>query len=522
MGFFEAVAPAGAGSDYVFSPRRDSRCRIRARAGSPGAFAGPRGSSTAARREPGSSLHRRCGTLVIYELHVGHVHGAGNVCGRDPRPARAGGARRQRDRADARGGVSRRPRLGIRRRVHLGRATAYGGPPGSQRLWPARTAGPGGDPRRRLQPHRRLWNAGARGVRPVLHERTRLLGQGDQLRRHRLRSRPRMGARRARPAGSATTGSTAFGSTRSMRSSTRAPSTSWPRWPARPRDATGGPGDRRERPQRSSRDAGTRRRRLGAATRSGPTISTTRCDARHRRARRVLPDFGRSAARQGVAPAVRPRRHLLAVSPPPVRRAGRRSCRRERFVVFSQDHDQVGNRAFGDRLPAAAARWPRSARSSRPSRRCCSWARSTASRRRSSSSPTTSTRTSRRPRATGGARSSPRSRQFSKEEIPDPQDRATFERSKLTRRRDRHSRVCIPNCSRPVAGWRRGTSTRSSSTRTRGGCESGAGRLRAGHELRVGAATGAVLGRDAVVLATAAAPSALGEGPSSSRRCRER
>jgi maltooligosyltrehalose trehalohydrolase len=26
----------------------------------------------------------------------------------------------------------------------------------------------------------------------------------------------------------------------------------------------------------------------------------------------------------------------------------------ERFVVFSQDHDQVGNRAFGDRMPAAA------------------------------------------------------------------------------------------------------------------------------------------------------------------------
>ena len=26
----------------------------------------------------------------------------------------------------------------------------------------------------------------------------------------------------------------------------------------------------------------------------------------------------------------------------------------ERFVVFSQDHDQVGNRAYGDRMPAAA------------------------------------------------------------------------------------------------------------------------------------------------------------------------
>ena len=26
----------------------------------------------------------------------------------------------------------------------------------------------------------------------------------------------------------------------------------------------------------------------------------------------------------------------------------------QRFVVFSQDHDQVGNRAFGDRMPAQA------------------------------------------------------------------------------------------------------------------------------------------------------------------------
>ena len=30
------------------------------------------------------------------------------------------------------------------------------------------------------------------------------------------------------------------------------------------------------------------------------------------------------------------------------------TCRRERFVVFDQNHDQVGNRAFGDRLPPEA------------------------------------------------------------------------------------------------------------------------------------------------------------------------
>ncbi|MEA2372157.1 MAG: maltooligosyltrehalose trehalohydrolase [Solirubrobacteraceae bacterium] len=35
-------------------------------------------------------------------------------------------------------------------------------------------------------------------------------------------------------------------------------------------------------------------------------------------------------------------------------KAGDRPC--EQFVVFAQDHDQVGNRAFGDRLPAEARR----------------------------------------------------------------------------------------------------------------------------------------------------------------------
>jgi len=35
-------------------------------------------------------------------------------------------------------------------------------------------------------------------------------------------------------------------------------------------------------------------------------------------------------------------------------KAGDRPC--EQFVVFAQDHDQVGNRAFGDRLPEAARR----------------------------------------------------------------------------------------------------------------------------------------------------------------------
>jgi maltooligosyltrehalose trehalohydrolase len=108
----------------------------------------------------------------------------------------------------------------------------------------------------------------------------------------------------------------------------------------------------------------------------------------------------------------------------------------DRFVVFDQNHDQVGNRAFGDRLPAAA----------RPLAALCTLlspfvpllfmgeeygedapfqfftdhidkliADATREGRREEFASFTS---------------------FAAEEIPDPQDPATFERSKLTRRRD--------------------------------------------------------------------------------------
>ncbi len=107
----------------------------------------------------------------------------------------------------------------------------------------------------------------------------------------------------------------------------------------------------------------------------------------------------------------------------------------ERFVVFSQDHDQVGNRAFGDRMPAAA----------RPLAAFCTLL-----------SPFTpmlfmgeeygepapfqyftdhldteiaqATRQGRRAEFASFAAFT--------EQIPDPEDPDTFKRSKLTRRRD--------------------------------------------------------------------------------------
>jgi maltooligosyltrehalose trehalohydrolase len=107
-----------------------------------------------------------------------------------------------------------------------------------------------------------------------------------------------------------------------------------------------------------------------------------------------------------------------------------------RFVVFDQNHDQVGNRAFGDRLaaelqPLAAfctllspfvpllfmgeeygERAPFQFFSDHIDKRIA-----------------TATREGRRAEFAAFA-------QFAGEEVPDPQDRATFERSKLTRERD--------------------------------------------------------------------------------------
>jgi maltooligosyltrehalose trehalohydrolase len=108
----------------------------------------------------------------------------------------------------------------------------------------------------------------------------------------------------------------------------------------------------------------------------------------------------------------------------------------ERFVVFSQNHDQVGNRAFGDRMPSAA----------RPLAAFCTLlspyvpmlfmgeeygeqAPFQFFSDHIDESIAQATREGRREEFASFAA-------FAKEEVPDPQDRATFERSKLTRRRD--------------------------------------------------------------------------------------
>jgi maltooligosyltrehalose trehalohydrolase len=108
----------------------------------------------------------------------------------------------------------------------------------------------------------------------------------------------------------------------------------------------------------------------------------------------------------------------------------------DRFVVFDQDHDQVGNRAFGDRMPAPV----------RPLAAFCTLLAPFVpllfmGEEYGENAPfqfftdhidkdiADATREGRRVEFASFA-------SFAHEEIPDPQDPATFERSKLTRERD--------------------------------------------------------------------------------------
>ena len=116
----------------------------------------------------------------------------------------------------------------------------------------------------------------------------------------------------------------------------------------------------------------------------------------------------------------------------------------ERFVVFDQNHDHIGNRRAG--RPDRGARRRRRARASprrpccsRRSSRCCSWARSTARRTRSPTSSPTAIRSSSRRCAEAGPRSSGCDRDGA---ALDPQAEATFVSARLdwTRRERRAER----------------------------------------------------------------------------------
>ena len=289
----------------------------------------------------------------------------------------------------------------------------------------------------------------------------------------------------------------------------RAPSTSLAR-ARRPR-ARARPARARHRRERPERPAGHPARAIGRLRATTPQWADDFHHAlrvaAHRRARRLLRRVRRGRrARQGVPPPVRPRRHVLDAPPAALRRARRRP--RRRAVRRLRPEPRPGRQPRVRRPAARRARGrsPRSARCCRRSRRCCSWARSTASARRSSSSPTTSTRRSRRRRARAAGASSPRSRP-SPGEVPDPQDPATFERSKLTR--EAATRRCASSTRGLLAAAPRRSARRGRRDRLRRGRAAGCASARGGHELvvQLRATTSARAGRRReVVLATHDAP----------------
>ena len=234
---------------------------------------------------------------------------------------------------------------------------AYGGPTGLAALRRGRArARAGGHPRRRLQPPRGLGHARYGELRPVLHRSLQhCLGQGDQLRRPRERSRARMGPaeRRRMGRGLPRRRSAAGRDPRDLRPGREADRRGARR--ARPRRAPRDPRDRRVRPERPAGHPPDRAGRLRLRRAVG----------------RRLPPRSAELSWRGIATATTSTSAASRTSPRPT---GVRSCttastrasaagasapkpatdRREQFVVFSQNHDQVGNRAFGDRLPAAA------------------------------------------------------------------------------------------------------------------------------------------------------------------------
>ena len=299
---------------------------------------------------------------MIYELHVGTFTPEGTFDAAIPHLRGAARARRHRDRADAGRRVPRRATAGATtastcRAAH----SSYGGPHGAR-------SGSSTPPTRAglavlldvVYNH-----VGASGVQaleafgPYFTEHVRdAWGRGDQLRRRRLATPSASGCCRAPRAGSATSTSTACGSTPSTRSSTPAPSTSSPALARRvhardPRAlviAESGLND--PKVMRSARA-----RRLGLRRRLGRRLPPRAARAAHRRPRAATT---RSSARsRDLAKAFhRPHVHDGGYSTFRRRRFGaprRRRCRPSAFVVFAQNHDQVGNRAFGDRLPRRGA-----------------------------------------------------------------------------------------------------------------------------------------------------------------------
>ena len=206
---------------------------------------------------------------------------------------------------------------------------------------------------------------------------------------------------------------------------------------------------------------------------------------------------------------------------------GRGRARRAQFVVFSQNHDQVGNRAFGDRHAARErGRWPPSARCSSPFVPLLFMGEEYGEQAPFQFFSDHIDAGDRGGHARGPPRASSPPSPRSASEVPDPQDPATFERSKLTPPARRGARasstgelIAAAPARCPAARPRRSSSTRRDRwLRVR------RGERRAGLQLRRRRRCGcrATAADDRAVRTDAATRLRRRRDRSNCRRCRER
>ena len=477
-GVYEASSTRRAGDDYCVRPRRPARCPTRARAGSRKGSGARRGWST---RVAGPTRFAAARDARPRDLRVArrHVQRGRDVRCRRSRICPASRARHHRDRGHAGGGVPRRSAAGATTACTSRRAqSSYGGPAGLGRFVAAAHDIGLAVILDVVYNHVGASRLRDRGVRPVLHRQVRdAVGEGDQLRRHRLRPGPRMGdPERVGWIRDYGIDGLRLDAIHAIFDSSAEHIVAEVARRVHD-DARRCGGDRRERPERSEGDARPRRTAAGRATPRGPTTSITRCRTLVTGERDgYYADFGTVAqlAKAWHRPYVYDGDYSASASSASARRpttAGRAVRRLRRTTTRSA----TARSAIGCR-PSA-----------RPLAAFCTLLSpfmpmlfmgeeygEDAPFQFFSDHIDDEDRA--RPRARDGAREFAAFARVRGEEIPDPQDLATFERSKLTRAAGPGAVAAV----RRPAGWRRrlprASATRSSSTRTRAGCGSAGAR----------------------------------------------